>query len=428
MIPFDKDGTCEGPNTRDDVIAHAREFSDVFLFSHGWNNDWTAATRRYEDFINGFVTLRHTRSLPVSAGYNPLAIGIFWPSQALEWFDSETGPEIAAADPAEQDRSVQETTRTIRDIGTALPPAKRERFYTLAQARQLEPADARELAALLASLAAPADEGVRPDAPTADDLLAAAVTIETPEPDYETVGTIAGTAAPLDAAAGFGLPAALDPRNILKPFTVWQMKDRAGVVGAHGVSSLLVSLLGSSKARVHLIGHSYGCKVVMSALSAPATVPRKVESALLLQAAVSQYAFAANVPGRDVPGGFRGTLERVQRPILATFSSQDAPLHRFFQLAVRRHDDLGELQAAAGAPPKYGALGGYGPQASGAIVTAIASPVIDYDLSGTGRIVGVDSTNVIKGHGDISQPATWWAAYQLASAHMRYPVSQEAHG
>jgi hypothetical protein len=40
-------------------------------------------------------------------------------------------------------------------------------------------------------------------------------------------------------------------------------------------------------------------------------------------------------------------------------------------------------------------------------------------LSGNARIIGVEGTGVIKGHGDISQPATWWMAYSLATTHMR---------
>jgi pimeloyl-ACP methyl ester carboxylesterase len=217
---------------------------------------------------------------------------------------------------------------------------------------------------------------------------------------------------------------ALDPRNLVKPFTVWQMKDRAGKVGSGGVSKLLEALLkataetpGVPAARVHLIGHSFGCKVVMSALCAPAALPRSVESALLLQPAISQYAFAEAVPERNVPGGFHKALQRIQRPILATFSSHDSALTKTFHFALRRHDDLGELKIAAGTPSRFGALGGFGPQASNATVVDIRDPVTPYDLSGNGRIVGVNGTRTIKGHGKISHPSTWWAIYCLLMAH-----------
>jgi hypothetical protein len=48
IIPFDKEGRCEGPKTFDHLIANSPGHSDIFLFSHGWNNDWSAATVRYE--------------------------------------------------------------------------------------------------------------------------------------------------------------------------------------------------------------------------------------------------------------------------------------------------------------------------------------------------------------------------------------------
>jgi hypothetical protein len=281
----------------------------------------------------------------------------------------------------------------------------------------LTQSESRELATLLAAAAAPDDEGARSDGPSAEDLLAAASSIEETEPDLDEVGSVTDTNEALTAAGGF--LERLDPRNLLKPFTVWQMKDRAGVIGAHGVAPLLEALLARSTARVHLIGHSYGCKVVMTAVSKPASLTRNVESALLLQPAVSHYAFAPNVPGRNVPGGFHVALKRVNRPIVATFSPHDTPLRRVFHVAVRRHDDLGELQAADGTVPKYGALGGFGPQASNATVVNISPAGSEYDLSGSARIIGIDGTGTIKGHGDISQPVTWWMAYSLATAHMR---------
>ena len=172
------------------------------------------------------------------------------------------------------------------------------------------------------------------------------------------MGTATGAAGTPQAAFGLGgILKMLDPRNLLKPFTVWQMKDRAGTVGANGVAKLLTTLLSTTRrtperpeTRVHLLGHSFGCKVVMSATCTPATLPRLIESALLLQPAISQYAFAPTVPDRNVPGGFTKALERINRPIMATFSDKDVALTKMFHLALRRHDDLGELKIAADTP------------------------------------------------------------------------------
>lgn len=415
IIPFDKDGRCEGPQTREHLIKSASGYSDIFLFSHGWNNDWKTASGRYESFIKGFQGLRKELGLAVPADYKPLLVGIFWPSQTMAWFKSETGPGFAGD--AEQDEAATVDYETLRDVAAALPAENRTRFYELAQAQALEMPESKELATMLAAASRADDEGISTEGPGALDLLAAATSFETPEPDVDAIGAVGAHNVGPKAAFGFGdVLEKLDPRNIVKPFTVWQMKDRAGKVGAHGVAPLLDDLLKGSGARVHLLGHSFGCKVVMTAASKPAALSRDVESVLLLQPAVSQYAFCPNVPKRNVQGGF------FRRPIVATFSANDDALTKMFHLAVRRSDDLGELEyAAGGSPSLYGALGGFGPQNSGEKTEAIRDPGEAYDLSGGGGIIGVNGTRTIGDHGDISNRSTWWLAYQLATAHQRYP-------
>lgn len=429
IIPYDKEGFCEGPKTLEHLLNHCSEYSDIFLFSHGWNNDWSVATGRYESFINGYQELRKKLKLPVPNNYKPLLVGIFWPSQALAWFESETGPDIAAASPEKQDKASDEMSRTLRDIAANLPADQKERFYELFQSETLDKKEAEELAQMLAHLTEPdSEDGVARKAEAAD-LLGAAAALSTPEPDLEEIGT-AGTAGGTPQAAGWGdFLGKLDPRNLIKPFTVWQMKDRAGKVGS-GVANLLQELLKRSATqdpsikpgtRIHLIGHSFGCKVVMTALSRMKKPVRKVESALLLQPAVSQYCFASKgkVPDREVAGGFHNVLERVERPILSTYSAHDNALTKMFHLAVRRHDDLGELQpsAAGETPSRYGALGGFGPQPDFPSLQ-ILDPVNKYTLNNGSKVIGINGSRTISGHGDISNESTWWALYVLATAHM----------
>ena len=418
IVPFDADGRCEGPLTQQHLLAHCAEHSDIFLFSHGWNNDWSTATKRYEHFIQGFREQRRGLGLPMPSDYRPLLVGVFWPSQAMEWFEAETGPGFAAGDPAAQDAAAEVSRRLLADIANGLPSESRSRFFELAQADKLNEAEARELAAVLASTVQPDDEAGPTDAPSANDLLVAAAAFAQPEPDYDALGTVGAAGSVPEAAFGIGdVLKALDPRQLLKPFTVWQMKDRAGKVGSNGVSALLAGLLSNCGARVNLIGHSYGCKVVMSALCALPDGLRKVHSALLLQPAVSQYAFAPEVPGRPgVRGGFVHGLHRVATPVVATFSANDLELTKMFHLALRRESDLGEQPTIAGGPPsKYAALGGFGPQASGETIVDILDPKQDYAFGAGGRIVGVQGTRTISSHGDISNPSTWWLAYSVAS-------------
>lgn len=418
IVPFDKDGRCEGPLTRQHLLDHAGEYSDIFLFSHGWNNDWEVASKRYDDFIGGYSKLRTDLGLPVPADYKPLLVGIFWPSQAMAWFESETGPGFAGGGDA-----VEPWRKQLGEIADALPPDQRERFHALMQSTSLSADEARELAGILAAQLSGDDEGPNVSAPTADDLLAAAASDAHDDKGYDddddAVGTVGANARPDLGAAGLGdWLEKLDPRNLVKPFTVWQMKDRAGKVGGGGVSKLLGDLLQRSGARIHLLGHSYGCKVVMSAAAGlPDPLPRKIHSALLLQPAVSQYAFARKIPDDGRSGGYFGNLARIERPVLATFSKHDSPLTGMFHKAVRRKSDLGEQPVAAGnSPSRYGALGGFGPQDSDETIIPINDPPLAYDFGAGGRIIGVRGDRTIMGHGDISRPSTWWLAYSIASS------------
>ena len=421
IVPFDKNGDCIAPETRAHLVAAAATHSDVFFFSHGWNNDWEAATQRYREFIEGYQAQRKVLRLPLPTNYKPLLVGIFWPSQAMAWFEDEHGPQMASHDPVAQARRDKVAEALVADIAADLPGAQRARFYALAQSDALNADEAREFARLLASVATP-DMEQGDGARDADDLLLAAGAdaaiaasdVDAAEPNYDDTGaTAVASDASLSAA---GWLDKLDPRNLIKPFTVWQMKDRAGTVGRAGVSALLGDLLSGSEARIHLFGHSYGCKVVMEALAAlpPDRVPRPVHSATLLQAAFSHVAFAPDLPeSPGTRGGFHSVLARVKGPVVATFSADDRALHREFHLALRRRADYGELQAAGGgddSPPKYGALGGFGPRPAGEVLS-LQPRGVAYTFGAGGRVLGVQSTGVITGHGEISNTHTWWLAY-----------------
>jgi hypothetical protein len=440
IIPFDKSGTCTGPLTRQHLVDAVRggDYTDVFIFSHGWNNDWETSSKRYDGFVESYVKLRKTHGLDYGRPHRPLLAGVFWPSTALvaPW---EQGPDFAAGD---RDAQVAETLRAVDDLAALVAPDRRERFYALAQLdRPLEPGELDELASLLAPVWAELQRNdAADDAPAAAQGaqgapaalkevwrdLAAARPAAAPADDgawgFADDGGGGATQADEPASAGL-LDVLLKPRDIVRTFTVLQMKDRGATVGARGVGPLLRDVLAASPtARVHLLGHSYGAVVVLSALSYPPDVdlPRPVDSVLLLQPAVSRWCFAEDVAGKGYPGGYRVALGRVKQPILTTFSKHDAPLTKFFHLAVRRDRDLGQPVIAAApevpkAPSRYAALGGFGPEGCRAgeceYMPIRAFPAA-YELAQGGpRVIALRSDDAIGGHGDISVPQTWWALY-----------------
>lgn len=229
-----------------------------------------------------------------------------------------------------------------------------------------------------------------------------------------------------------GIFSALDPRNVLRLFSVYQMKDRAGVVGSRGIAPLLRDLLMATSgggAPVHAVGHSYGCKVVLSAICEPTALSRPLDSLLLLQPAVSHLCFADQVPGANGPGGYAATLhaDRVRGPIFSTYSRQDFALHETFHLALRRDGDLGEADiglatagedTTAGKPPsRYAALGGYGPRrARQHLIDPMPKSGEPYPASLAGTAIASfdgSSPGLIGGHGDISDTTCAWALHNL---------------
>ncbi|WP_369228875.1 hypothetical protein AB5J56_00470 [Streptomyces sp. R21] len=407
VIPFDKDGLCTGPLTQRSLIERVREATptDVFLFSHGWNNDWAAATSRYDKFLDGFAALR--TKYPLTREFRPTLIGVFWPSTSLvaPW---EQAPNIAGGVPGSNGAAIAVERAEVALVAEAVEPRRRARFYEIAQRPTgLEEAEVAELAELLEPIWALEDhEAGAQDAPASDEIARIWRSLPAqsrPETDF---GFAEESGRSPQAAGWLGR---LDLRGIIRLATVLLMKDRAGRVGSRGVAELLDAALSAApNARVHLIGHSYGCKVMLSALCARPQ-PRSVESLLLLQAAVSRRCFAQNADGAGKPGGYRPALDLCRLPIYSTYSRWDVPLTRFFHLAVRRNSDVGEMQIAA-EPSRFAALGGFGPADSPEVVVRPARlPPETYTGSANGHsIVALESSAVIAGHGEINNEATWW--------------------
>jgi hypothetical protein len=419
IIPFDREGVCEAPETRKHLMAalEAGKYSDIYLFSHGWNNNWKDVTERYESFIRGYTQMRNEHRLSLPEGYKPLLIGLFWPSITL-LTETEQAPRILADTAPNEDAIVQQRER-LAELSLIIEGAQRDRFYELVQREELDGAEALELAQLMAPLYGGVDDELHipPQQDPKEIVLAwQSGFLTTPQnATKKTSGAVERTRRSTPRAAAWqDTVKKLLPRDVVRLATVYQMKDRAGKIGSLGVRKLVEDLLGKPS-RVHLIGHSYGAKVLLSALAtATVGVGRKAYSMLLLQPAVSHLCFASTLPNSWAAGGYREVLNRVERPIFVTYSRHDFPLRRVFHRALRRRADKGELRVAADAatpPNMYAALGGYGPRQSGEALIDIQLPVAPFDMKKNTKLYGIDGSKYISGHGDISNPSTWWISH-----------------
>ncbi|MFJ8746778.1 hypothetical protein ACIRL2_46495 [Embleya sp. NPDC127516] len=422
LLRYDKDGGLRSPVAEQEIKDRLAGVGDVFLFSHGWNNIFAQALDRYRSFISGFIAQRQQFGVPVPPDYRPLLIGVIWPSTSfvMPW---EAGPNIAA-DPDPDGAQARQVEEMLGLVTESLDAAADPEFVELVDGRSTIDSDAALRAAeivLDALRAGPdPDDGWPP--PTAKELLTVWAALDgaesaAPPVDPDDFGVAGGTSPGLLVAGGGGF----DPRSLLRTATVWKMKARAGEVGNNGVGPLVAHILRESGVQLHLVGHSFGAKVLLSAL-ASAAPNRPARSMLLLQAAVNRWCFAADVAGTGRPGGYHAVPESVERPLLTTFSAFDDPLTKFFHLAMRG-SQLGEPGVAAiGDPELYGALGGFGPggvEGISARRPAAVPGAERYDLGGGLRVIAVDGgveidgKPAITGHGEVSNPATWWAMHAL---------------
>lgn len=420
LVRFDEAGRCISPLTRDAAVeaVSAGGHRHVVFFAHGWNTDYDSAVGQYRAFLRAYEGGPGTAPAPGST----LFLGVTWPSV---WLPGEAGPQMAGAGDPDGGAEDKIMEAVALDLVATVPDGRAERAYELLDQPRLAAAEARELAELVApAFHAGADElGDGSEALSTDDLLQAAAAMGRKEggaaanDDLDHIGTV--IAAPGGPAPAGGL--AFDPRDIVRLFSLYRMKDRAGAVGARGVASLMRELLGRTKAKVHAVGHSFGCKVMLSALCSPDPLSRRLDSLLLLQPAISHLSFAETVPGRSGPGGYRAALDRVVAPILTTYSGRDWPLHGIFHLALRRAADLGDAriaggETAAGAPPsRYAALGGYGPRgANERLIDPIPAAGEAYPPMDGARLIGLDGTRDrrIPSHGGVANAYTAWALHQ----------------
>jgi hypothetical protein len=403
LVQFDKEGALSSSASRAELVDAVKNglYRDVYVFAHGWNNGFDDSLTLFKNFFEGFITAR-----PADTSWKPVFVGVQWPSIVIE-FPWEKGPKLAASDP---DAAFQR--QAVADIAAGLSAAQAKRFAELAARASLDEAEQREIVQLThAALRSDSFTELGEDAPSEAELLTAWRAMQAAD-RAEEAPTFGFAGQPVATPQSAGLLSKLDPRNLVRTATVYTMKDRAGIIGSIAVRPLIEEFTANG-ASVRLIGHSYGARVMLAALST-ATLPIKVRSALLLQPAVNQFclADAGHVPKTTKAGGFHAALDQLRVPLYSTFSAKDFPLHDTFHLALRRSRDLGEVEIAAGAPPSiYCALGGYGPQGlNGGVATLQIQDSGKYEFPASSKVVALDGTHGrINGHGDVANRYTCWA-------------------
>ncbi|WP_030608580.1 hypothetical protein [Streptomyces fulvoviolaceus] len=397
-LTFDADGDPDG-GRRDRLLAGVvdRGVHDLVVFSHGWNSDRSGATRLYSRFFAPFPELAPKARL----GY----VGVVWPSMRFSDEPIPDFPRSVAADTPPRPGLDKDTRHALLETF----PGRATVIDQIARMLDQQPGDEAELeefGRLVRMLVDVVPPG--PQVLFAADTLAEGVPQDEPE---IFAGSAAGVCeefaqalAHLESpggAAGFTVPNPWDgAHELLRQGTYYAMKRRAGTVGERGLGRMIGQLAAAApEVRVHLVGHSFGGRLVSFALRGLPKGVRTVKSVTLLQGAFSHYAFAARLPHDARAGGvLQGQQNRVDGPLVCCHSRHDSALGTMYPLASRMAGDARGVAAfdigrTLGA--KWGAMGHDGVQAVPGTKSFKLADALKTKLPVSG-CVNVDAAAVVK--------------------------------
>lgn len=419
------------------VEAAGAGVTDIFIASHGWKGDVPAALDQYGRWFPKVAQQDADRALVNTKvpGFTPLIVGVHWPS--LPWGNERGGRGTLAAG---DDELAAEATMGPADlVGRYTDRIANSPEAVAALERIVAAADDETTALQIQSGEIPEElEKAYRDLFAAsglsDDSASAAPGSDLPafSPQLIAEGWItelSGTdpAAVNPGILGDGLFASA--RDIIlspvRQLSFWTMKKRARVVGERDVHRVLRQLqTAAPSARIHLMGHSFGCIVMTAALAGPVSggvptdpLPRPVDTLFLVQGAMSLWSFADEIPYAPFGPGFYRAL-RAQPPavrgaVVTTRSEHDKAVGVWYPLGARLG---GDPTLGAEGPPKWGGIGSYGIQGT---ESSEDLPIVDdvrhqYGFV-RGGIYNTDGNSVITG-GD-----------RLSGAHSEFVNDAVAH-
>ena len=413
LIHFDEQGRertddPEGGVFSRTLIDKARRErpSHVFMFSHGWKGDGPSAIEQYNRWIGAMWKLEADRKA-MGPDFRPLFIGLHWPS--LPWGEESLGAASFGTAGAQAIDAL--LAAAVEHFGGS--DAVRAPLEVIFRAFERDPA-ARvlpdevvaaygDLARAIGFSAGQGDDGAPPDQDGAPLDPQAAIRAERTASAGESFG-IAGTIRN-GVLAG------------LRQASFWMMKHRARTVGEQGMHTFVSDLQQACDASVHLMGHSFGCIVISSVLGGPGgngALSRPVDSAVLVQGAMSLWSYAEDIPQSDKPGYFRQLLGRhaVSGPLVTTQSVNDRAVGFAFPAAVGL---VNEVDFGAGLP-KFGGIGTWGIQG-----TTLAESKEMLDERGDyqfkpGRIYNLNGSRFIPDHSGIDGPQVAHMLWQAVGA------------
>ncbi|MCJ1962984.1 hypothetical protein [Novosphingobium mangrovi (ex Hu et al. 2023)] len=404
-LQFDKTGKMvdgQAMQTFADEIA-ASAATDVVIISHGWQNDFPVAQALYQTLWSNVLSELEAK------GRDPSRIvlgGILWPAKK---FDADyDGARMLAAEPRDagglldvggpvdggEDIPEDQFIAKLDELSDLLDKADAQQLREAAL-KVVEHNDAHSAAAFFTvaanvlNVSEEADEELQADAkqilnatsePQAQALLDAYAAPAMPTLPAGDDGEVLDIGEWIRSVASGTRNAVVWALNKL---TYYTMKKRAGVVGA-ALAEKIATTFGSDIPRVHLVGHSFGARLVTSSANAMGqlgVIP--VQSLTLLQGAYSHYGITS---GRGV---FENVAGHIAGPIIYTHTHNDFACTIAYPIASRFSGDT--TLALGDADDVFGAIGANGPQGLDSALLNTLDPAQPEPLAGKVNTVLADS-------------------------------------
>jgi hypothetical protein len=373
-VAFDKDG--QRLNTP--VVPQGT--SDIIVVSHGWNNDAAAAEALYVKLFGNFADV--TANDPAIGRRKVAIVGVIWPSKKFDELMTQlegTGKapggakSLSAADQAEAETAMREAINRAAPIFDDAGDADRiAKLQSLVPRLEDDSVAQETFVRTLRELIDPGNQSSDQRSPEDNSDIffegqpgiifqnatqSVPASASAPGDSETSSARTTGVTDPTGKAQGIGAffsKAANAVTNLMNLSTYFEMKQRAGTVGKNGVAPLIDELANQVE-RIHLVGHSFGGRVVTATAANSRT--KKLFSMSLLQAAFSQNGFS-----KRRQGFFRSVIDnqRVAGPILVTNTKKDLSVGLAYPAASRISGDT--ASAFGGADDPFGGIGSNGAQ------------------------------------------------------------------